>query len=282
MEHRRLHWKSHLAGATRVQMPVDDLPEDLQPYSFRELRISFGTSLSSQLRQLAQVVGTTVAMLILSLYCGLVARWCSQNDFVVNFLVDGRTDPRYSDVVGLFAAGLCLRIRLSGKETFLDLLRLTTSEFFTAYENFDFGDHIREFPDMYRGTRIQWLPWSEEQLAGLPDTSTWDRQGELKVQKFRERSLLVEDGLPPDFKMEEDVVWHFSDGADGIGGRGFYRADRFSRHGIEMFIAELRRICEMAVENPKALVTSFVPSNSCRVVSIPSGHPHPDIAARSR
>jgi hypothetical protein len=247
------YWKQKLAGAVPIQMPIDGGLESVQPHSTAELRMSFDEPLSSALHDLARRQRTMPALILVALYAALVSRWCRQNSFVIPFAVSGRHFPEHLNVIGSFAHLLFLRVELTGHETFLDLLKLITAEFFSAWRHLDHGKVCRDAPELTHGTLWEWLSWCPSELRGTYTPSEWNGRSDLPAVD----SFSVKNATAEERRQESEIALYFWNSPEGIRGHGHYRADLFTPGTIDRFLRALRLLGAHVARDPLAHVASF-------------------------
>ncbi|HLM57775.1 MAG TPA: amino acid adenylation domain-containing protein, partial [Pyrinomonadaceae bacterium] len=126
LEARLAYWKEKLGG----QLPVLELPTDRpRPpvQSFRGARTSFALSeaLTEELDLLCRREGVTLFMLLLAAFQTLLHRYTGQTDILVGTPVAGRGRSETRHLIGYFVNTLVMRGRLSGAQSFRDLLAET-------------------------------------------------------------------------------------------------------------------------------------------------------------
>jgi hypothetical protein len=216
------------------------------------MKCLFGPQLSGELREAARRAQTLSAMFMLTIYVAVLVRWCKQKDLVVPFNVAGR-QSEHKYVIGYFSHILYLRLKLTGSETFQQLLGAVSNEFYRALSHQDYGTMATKQPGLLEGTFFQWISWHKTDVAGKappeevkPDALTAER---FSFREFGEGLTAIPPGLV-------DVEVTFFDTDEGIYALGVYRADRFSGDAMEEFIQELRSAAKEFVQNRDALVAA--------------------------
>jgi amino acid adenylation domain-containing protein len=118
------YWKRQLAGVPpRLELPTDHpRPERT---SFRGANIQFLVpgELQERLVKLGQSEGATLFMTLLAALNVLLYRYSGQEDIAVGTPIAQRNRPEIEELIGFFINTLVLRIQLSEKLTFRELLR---------------------------------------------------------------------------------------------------------------------------------------------------------------
>ncbi|MEU5693028.1 amino acid adenylation domain-containing protein [Actinosynnema sp. NPDC020468] len=117
-------WERRLAGVPTVL----DLPTDLPRPAVRRSRgarhrITVDAATSAGVRALARRHDTTVFAVLLSAFSAVLARWTGRRDLLVGTPVANRPRPEFEDVIGPFVNTLPLRVDLTGRPAFGELVR---------------------------------------------------------------------------------------------------------------------------------------------------------------
>ena len=247
------YWKERLTEARPMRWPLLRGVAAAKPRrgAIGRMKCLFGAELSAELREAAQRTRSLAAMFMLTIYVAVLSRWCSQNDFLVPFNVAGR-QSEHKSVIGYFSHILYLRLRLTGNETFLQLLSLVSNEFFRALAHQDFGTMATRYPETSAGTFFQWISWHKADVSG---SSARDaaQTGELTAERFPFREF--GEGLTAMPPGMVDVEVTFFDTDEGIYALGVYRADLFEAETMERLTQDLRLAAEEFVRNKHAPVT---------------------------
>jgi len=202
-----------------------------------------------------------------SLFVGAASDWCRQKDFIVEFTVNGRRRSDLVNVIGRFVEFLPLRIQLGGKETFIELLRVVSQEFFTAYEHVEFANVARALPGFYDGpggARCQLISGVLLGLAGRPAPFARDEYRlPFTVEHFpvsdSDVSTSTEFEIPDGYVAE--VQLHMLSTSRGIEGSLNYRTDLFERGTMQRFLRQYRLFVERVMQDPHATVVAFDHAN---------------------
>ena len=245
------YWNDYLAGAVPLLWRLDECAPPASRNGEGELaslESSFGETLSARLRELSRQTRILPALIMLTLYVACLSIWCKQKDLVVPFLIAGRA-AAHEGVVGCFSHVVYLRVRLRGNESFIELLKLVSNEYYrVAAFRQDSGRMAIERPELVRGTLCQWLSWHPADIAGLPTDSPTSQLG-LKVENVRCQSLEELTNIPPD---RVDLEINFFDAAGGISALAIYRTGRFGQDTLRRLMGELRSVAERAVKDSGA------------------------------
>ena len=250
------YWNDHLAGAECIRWPMREgaPPGDRNaPGVLTSLEISFGETLSAGLRELGRQTQTLPGLVVLSVYAIGISIRCGQKDLVIPFLIAGR-GAAHEGVVGCFSHVVYLRIRLNGSESFAEVLKLVSNEFYRAAAfRQDAGRMATERPELLQGTLCQWLSWHPADIAGLQADDQVNPLG-LVVERMRCQSLEELTNVPPD---RVDLEISFFDAAGSISALAIYRKDRFVEGAMVQLVEGLRAIADHAVREPSEPFWSY-------------------------
>lgn len=246
----KAYWIERLAGAPRVQIPLDHAPSELRDPIRDVLHFPLGKTLSVRLREMAQREGTLLPLAVLGIYVAAMAQWCGQRDLLVSFMSHGRhRRPELVNMIGYVAHDQLFRVKLTSEDSCLELMKRVQQEFQAVHEHHDFGLVAELAPGVRTEISFNWQPtnWARSSARQSDDAKS------IKLQPF------VVNAFPPGkVPSEYRLAPLFYDSATGIVMTVFYRPDLFRRSTIEGFS---RRIC--------ALATQFVERPHSRIEPIP-------------
>lgn len=244
------YWAEHLDGALALNWPAHTSISGIERGRIGRMSGWFGRALSEDLGNLARKARALSATIMLAVYVSVLWRWCRQHDFVVPFNIAGR-QSEHKYVVGYFSHIVYLRIRLTGTETFSDLLARVSNEFFRSLAHQDFGRSASEKPELLSGTFFQWITWQTEAAAeAIGPAAAPDLIAErLSLGNFGEGLSALPSGMV-------DVDMTFFDTPEGIYAAGLYRADLFTAGTMNRFVSDLRSAAELFIRTPDAPIST--------------------------
>ncbi|MEL7148506.1 MAG: condensation domain-containing protein, partial [Bacteroidota bacterium] len=132
--------KAYWLNAFAEPSPVLELPTDHpRPMVSSHKGGSIDFKLEKQelvrLRQLANEQGTTMYMVVLSLFNVLLSKLSNQEDIVVGTLTAGRSHPDVEEMIGMFVNTLALRSYPTGGQSFTDFLTSVSKTTVSAFDN---------------------------------------------------------------------------------------------------------------------------------------------------
>ncbi len=133
------YWKDRLSG----ELPRLDLPADRA----RSAALSIGRSvalpfalpdsLAADLGRLQRDTGATPFMVLLAAFFALLNRYSGQDDVIVDTPTSGRTRRELEGLIGFFVNSLALRVDLTGRPTFRELVARVRTTCLDAFANQD-------------------------------------------------------------------------------------------------------------------------------------------------
>jgi Condensation domain/TubC N-terminal docking domain len=226
-------WRDHLRGAPATTLPIDTMASRVESRISQGLTIPFGADLTKAIRAVSEQEHTLTALSVLTLYSIVQSHWCAKDELLIVLVAASRHLPELENVVGFVASELYLRISISARDSFVDILQQITKEFIVAHDHFDFGRLAEFAPECaVPALHFNWITNLHERAE--------ECHGQLRVRPIRiqiPRAL----GFFPFF-------W---DGAHGITGRIVYREDYYSTTTIQRFAKNLLRLAHKSVTCPR-------------------------------
>jgi hypothetical protein len=128
---------SLLGAPVDVRLPHDRPRPEVQPARGASHAAPLGAELTGRLRAIAGEQGCTTFMVMACLLAATLARLSAQRDFLFAFPWLGRETPASRGAVGMLVNTLLLRVDLSGRPTWRELLDRVRAASLTSYANAD-------------------------------------------------------------------------------------------------------------------------------------------------
>jgi hypothetical protein len=250
LDEYREHWMKHLKGATGIQWPGGARPAHTDHGPAAVLSMSLSVEASAVARNLAAQTNTLLSIVTLAVYVALVARLCGQTDIVIATSTTGRDRMEFQHTVGCFAHPLYLRVSLTGRESFMDLLDAVRQEYYRALLAKDFGGLVLDTPELLSGTLFQWFPSFGK-----------DRQ-ELEAALHGLNLTLNGAAADPPAIVDAtltrrlDLMLIFAEAGNVISGIVFYRPGAFAPGRIRQLLALFAELAARVLSNPLAAYSS--------------------------
>ena len=232
-------WREALAGAPELSIATDH-PRRI-PLSFRAGSHPFalGDRIDNALRGFCARHGVTPFMAMAGVFALVMARRSGQaSDVLIGVPHSARRDPRWASTVGLFANMVPLRVRLSPRLTFLDLVRAVRAEAVrvVADGGTPFDQIVREIRPARDPSRLPLCPVSFQVIHGPT--------GELPCAGMYMRQL------PSARQFTEFEISMFLTDGQGLPGIIEYATDLFEPATIATISAEFQELCGHLLRRP--------------------------------
>lgn len=246
------YWSQRLSAASPIRWPATANAPAVASAALGKASCLLEAPLSAQLHELARRARTLAATLMMTIYVAVLRSWCGQDDFILPCNIAGR-QAEHKAVVGFFSYALYLRIQLTGRESFRELLSRLGNEFFQSLSHQDFGRMVRQHPELLSGTLFQWMTWHPQDsadavIAGKTDSPALAVE-RIPIRDFGEGLTLV----PPGMTALEIT---FFDTSEGIHASASYCADRFTARTMDRFMADLHATAQRLVGDPDSPVVA--------------------------
>jgi thioesterase domain-containing protein len=225
--------------------------------------------LRDDLRRLSFAEGTTPFAALVASFHAVLSLYTGQEDILNLASIAARTRPELRNLVGLVSNVVPLRLDLSGRPTFRQLVQRAKHVVSAAFahqmlplsrilEMLRTSDSSNENPLLQVAVIYSATPVPNLEIGGVTFTP----------------SPAVENGT-----AKLDLQLELADGPEGIAGQMKYRSDLFKRATIERLVCDWRRFLELAIEQPD---TPFHRLNTGTCVALPAGEHSASLTPRSR
>ncbi|WP_157243976.1 non-ribosomal peptide synthetase, partial [Paenibacillus elgii] len=135
--------EAYWLDAFKGELPVLDLPTDyvrptLQSFEGNRFEFTIDNQRSSGLKKLAAETGSTLYMVLLSIYTTMLHKYSGQEDIIVGTPIAGRPHADLESMIGMFVNTLAIRNFPSGEKTFYDYMLEVKETALRAYDNQDY------------------------------------------------------------------------------------------------------------------------------------------------
>jgi amino acid adenylation domain-containing protein len=235
---RAAYWRKQLAEVPTLQWPGDRSRPAVDTHRGAIERYTLPGILAQELRSLCRSNEVSVYMALLAAFAVLLHRYAGQDDLVIGTFTAGRKLAELEPLLGYFVNPLALRVDLSGKPTFLELLSRVRTVVLDAlkHEDLPFSEVVRESrwkPDAGRNPLFQVVLSQQPKLAAIG--SAWN--------------LATEEICNGGSKLDLMIV--VDDRGDSISGPITYNPDLFDPATIKRMIGHWQTLLAAAAENPQ-------------------------------
>jgi len=139
IRHQKEFWLKEFAGETAVlHLPTDHPRPAVKNFDGASIELGIGPDEITALRHLADKEGSTLFMVLLTLYNILLHKLSGQDDIVIGTPVAGRPHTDLEKMVGMFVNTLSLRNFIPQDYSFRDFLRAVRKRTLACLENQDY------------------------------------------------------------------------------------------------------------------------------------------------
>ncbi|MCP5046907.1 MAG: hypothetical protein GY940_07025, partial [bacterium] len=129
-------WLDHFSGQLPIlKMPTDYPRPPVQSFEGDRFAFGFGKDLSRRLNLLMRETGTTLYMVLLSIYSILLSKYSDQEDIIVGTPIAGRNHADLANIIGLLLETMAIRNYPQAGKTFEAYLLEVRENTLNAYEN---------------------------------------------------------------------------------------------------------------------------------------------------
>ena len=232
-ERQVAYWRERLRGVPAVlELPADHERPAKPTYRAGEVPVRMDVGSGQRLRDLAEQSRSSLFIVCLAAFQGLLGRYTASTDVVVGCPVNGRSQVRFEKLIGFFANSLPIHADLGEDPPFERVLGAVRETMLAAHENQDvpFDRIVQEVApprDLSRNPLIQvWFDLAAGSGSG-PSKELLDLPG-MTTAYFDEGRV----------RTRFDLEMHLSEGPDGeLGGRLLYALDLFEPATADLFVA---------------------------------------------
>ncbi|WP_203868765.1 non-ribosomal peptide synthetase [Plantactinospora endophytica] len=242
-------WKQTLAGLPEeLVLPTDRPRPPVPSHEGGRVPVEIPEELYRELLALARSSGATLFMVLQSALAVLLSRLGAGTDIPIGTSIAGRTDDALSGLVGFFVNTLVLRTDVSGRPSFVELLRRVREADLAAYAHQDVPfERLVEVLNPERSLARHPLFQTMLSLDNTDLSSTVDvvRLPELEVRGRPVRRTVARGDLG--FTLRE---WHDADGVASLRGILEFNADLFDQESAELLATRFVRLLAAVVAEP--------------------------------
>ncbi|MFI9804244.1 amino acid adenylation domain-containing protein [Streptomyces sp. NPDC052301] len=270
------YWRKQLAGAPEALSLPTDLPRPKRlSQQGAGLTLRLEPEVSEGLRELARSEGCTPFMVLLALFGVMLSRHGAGEDLPVATPIAGRTRKETEDMIGLFFNTLVLRLDLSDRPTFREVLRRTRNVALGAYEHQDLP--FEQLVEALQPSRdLSRNPLAQVMFQLL---NTGRRSDDLTLPGV---TVTEFDGAPDTTHL--DLEWYLREADDTFTGTIVYATDLFEHDTVARMIDDYGLLAAAAVRDPDGDPLAVAIAGPRAVAAqagngLPGGEPEPAAGA---
>ncbi|WP_437613917.1 amino acid adenylation domain-containing protein [Sorangium sp. So ce834] len=247
MDAERAYWKAQLEGLPRLDLGAERRRPAASPFAGGTVRFSLPAPHVEAALAAARAENATLFVALAALYAALLHRTTGQEDLGIGVVIANRSRPEHQEIVGFFANTVVLRVDLSGRPTYRELVRRVRRTMAEAMEHAE-------------------LPFDEVARAagaGRPGERDALVQASFVLESVSEPPAGAEGALwrpvlwSPDGAVEGTAkfdlglsVARFDSERGELAAALEYREDRFARDEVERMAGHLAVLLRSAAEDP--------------------------------
>jgi tyrocidine synthetase III len=229
-----------------IQLPADYPRPAITDNRGRAMRFQLTPGETSALRRQAEATGSTLYMVLLTIYTVLLAKLTGQEDIVVGTPVAGRTHDDLFPIIGMFVNTLALRNTPLGHQAYDTYREEVKERTLEAFENSDYPfEDLVESLDVTRDTGrnplfdvMFSLQNVERNAIEIPGLTLVPVDYETKISKF-------------------DLTLHAVEKGDCLGLSFEYGTGLFKAETIERFIGYLKKTVGEVTQNAQQTISEI-------------------------
>ena len=180
IKEQEIYWLKRFKGKIpRLSIYTDYKRPAAQRFEGNSIDFSLEKEIKQRIDQMKQETGTTLYMVLLTVFTILLSKYSRQEDIVVGTPIAGRQHLEFENIIGLFINALPMRNFPTATKTFLQFLQEVKENTLQAFQNqqYPFGDLLKKLGLM---KEINRNPLFDVELA-VQNLETW----EVQIQNLR-------------------------------------------------------------------------------------------------
>ncbi|WP_437970202.1 amino acid adenylation domain-containing protein [Sorangium sp. So ce260] len=246
MDADRAYWKAKLEGLPRLDLGAERRRPAASPFAGGTFRFSLPASHVEAALAAARAENATLFVALAAVYAALLHRATGQEDLGIGVVVANRSRPEHQGIVGFFANTVVLRVDLSGRPTYRELVRRVRRTMAEAMEHAELPfDEVARAAGAGRPGDRDPLVQASFVLESLSEPA--DVGGALWRPVLWAPDGAVEGTAKFDLGLS---VARFDGERGELAAAIEYREDRFARDEIERMTGHLQVLLRSAAEEP--------------------------------
>ncbi|MDQ1350344.1 MAG: hypothetical protein QG657_645 [Acidobacteriota bacterium] len=246
------YWLMQFNGEVPVlNLPFDYPRPEVQSFEGNSLLFDLSTESTIELNLLAQQIGSTLYMALLSIYSILLTKLSGQEDIIVGTPIAARRHADLEKIIGMFVNTLALRNYPEGHKGFVDFLLEVKEKTLEAYENqeYQFEDLVEKVLLKRDASRnpifdtMLTLQNFDTRSSEIPQAET----SRLKIKPYEIESEVAKFDLSLTCtQVEEKIVCSFN-----------YCTKLFKKETIQRFAQYFKQVVSTIIENKNKKISEL-------------------------
>ena len=269
-ERLRRYWARQFEDDVRqLELPTDFIPSSKPSFDGGAFPFKLDCQLTSRLRELGRRTHSTLYTVLLAGFEALLHLMTGRDKFLIRTLTVGRSRSEHEKIVGFFANPVVLRVDFSDDPDIIQAITRAQKSVTEAIEHQDFPfEYLRE--KLRVGKHLGVNPMSEVMFILLaPQRFVPERRGQkccLESGMFAPGGtgvrvdfggMLAEKFNPRKRSMLNDLDLQTVEIGGELSGVIYYRKDLFRPETAERLAMNLKRLLELALDNPDTKLGLF-------------------------
>jgi len=240
MKKQEEYWlKTFAKGIPVLNLPTDYPRPAIQSFEGNCIQFELDEEITGRLKRIAKETGTTMYMIILSVFNILLSKYSGQEDVVVGSPIAGRPHADLGNIMGMFVNTLAMRNQPKGTKTFRAFLEEVKANALRSYENQDY-----QFEELVEKLDVK-RDMSRNPLFDVMFAMQNTEMGEIAIEGLRFKRYGRESKISK-FDITLDAV----EMGERIGLSIEYCSKLFNKETIERMTGHLRNIISRVAEDP--------------------------------
>ncbi|MBA3947173.1 MAG: amino acid adenylation domain-containing protein [Herpetosiphonaceae bacterium] len=249
------YWRTQLAGApTVLDLPTDRPRPPIQSYQGALHSFSINLDVTQQVKHVAESHDTTLYTTLLAAFEILLARYSSQEDFLIGTPTTGRTRAELAGIVGYFVNSVVLRADLRGAPSFSTVLERTRQTVLAAWEHQDYPfvtlvERLQPERDLSRSPLFQVMFALQKahvlDEAGLTSFALGEPGAQMMVGGLQFEAIALDQRV-----AQFDLTLTVGEVANGLAATLEYNSDLFDADSIKRMAGHFTTLLSALVADP--------------------------------
>ena len=240
---RNLYSHLNFWHGTIGNMPPSRLPYDRDDNTGKRGRSFFfvDPQMMARLEALGQQTRVSLTVLLLAAYQLSLAKWSGQREILSAAYTADRIDPQFHNTIGFLVANMPVCARIADDVPFKSFLLNLAKDYYGGFA------HRELSCELYEAIYAPQKPFCATVFNFIPAQKNSSGDDLHPIPSF-EGVVTAPDAAKP--AIYREVYVGLSQHSNGMLGKVFYNAGRFSPAGIETFIQHFRRVLWEIVADP--------------------------------